>query len=440
MGDTKTDRVSPSLSCQERVAAVPGLLEESSKNFKILVHAYLDFESHLYQLAHLDDLTPEEDTERAEHIEILLKAAEALSHKFVDVTYSPEHVLNAVVSAFNDLAALRDEFDQNLNRLPDEDRFQFSEDFIRELREFELQSDFIYAEILQYETYDLLQTCLNIKRFFGLPCKRNYSRFELELAMEPVVKIVKQIRKRSKAQMKSRHLLEPYYDQLYTLLDVVKRVEEFPQGYNKNLRIKSRKVSSNTRDIIITIQIHKGEGFSEDGIQWDNFAAYVKESVEKAWSGTYVNEEGITHNFSVLIEKRESSESVEVNFKPLDYMAHASMESKRITFDSFRFQGVSEVPPQMIAHEFGHILGLDDRYYTYFDEFDCVFGRSSPSEDLMTTHPSATQASESEFESLYRTYLGRRPETSNAFFAKIGVPQISRRPLHYAKPPGLISP
>jgi hypothetical protein len=55
-----------------------------------------------------------------------------------------------------------------------------------------------------------------------------------------------------------------------------------------------------------------------------------------------------------------------------------------------------------IAHEFGHVLGVDDHYYTIWDETQCSYTQETNSEDLMSDSTSGEVTPE-EWNSLLKT-------------------------------------
>ena len=95
--------------------------------------------------------------------------------------------------------------------------------------------------------------------------------------------------------------------------------------------------------------------------------------IEEIWQGPglQVRVEWVSHN--------ENRGAYEIVAHPNDGRAHVNRSNQTVNL----FMGVHS---KTIAHEFGHVLGLPDHYYTQWQEATCDYETSIDNNDIMSNH------------------------------------------------------
>lgn len=145
---------------------------------------------------------------------------------------------------------------------------------------------------------------------------------------------------------------------------------------------------------------HKNEGKDIYSINLDasNFSDEDRALLEKTITETWNNTEN-----SVSINWKKSTPSM-----PL-FRFLFSMEPNNRSYVNFGLKEIHLFPftaVRTIAHEFGHVLGFDDHYYTIWDSEKCEYRAQFNEEDIMSGSDTGDVTAQ-EWESLFEQYGDR---------------------------------
>lgn len=106
--------------------------------------------------------------------------------------------------------------------------------------------------------------------------------------------------------------------------------------------------------------------------------------------------------------------SIEISWKistpPSNYFRFLfDLEPNNRSYVNFALQEIQLYPftaVRTVAHEFGHVLGFDDHYYTIWDESQCEYHQQTNEEDIMSGSETG-DVTEAEWQSLFDRYGDR---------------------------------